>query len=196
MNFYNKTKWVLGILLVFILILTTNLVDRNNFTRVRDSSITIYEDRLIASNIVFEVFKVVKEKEDALKLADTSFFQEKNENLRNHIKHLISRFETTKLTNEEQTVFNELKENFESLDAAEKDFIKSNFEDISNQQHIVAKINENLDELSNIQLMEASRQMSITKKALSTVELFTQIEIYVLIFLAIVIQIIVMYKSN
>ncbi|PKP42222.1 MAG: chemotaxis protein, partial [Bacteroidetes bacterium HGW-Bacteroidetes-12] len=41
-----------------------------------------------------------------------------------------------------------------------------------------------------------SRQMSISKRALDTVELFTQIEIYVLVFLAIVIQIIVMYKPK
>jgi len=57
MRFYNKVKWVLGILIVFILILATNLIDRNNFIRVKDSVVTIYEDRLIASDLVFEMFK-------------------------------------------------------------------------------------------------------------------------------------------
>lgn len=38
--------------------------------------------------------------------------------------------------------------------------------------------------------------MSISKKAIDSVELFTQIEIYLLIFLAIVIQIIVMYNPK
>lgn len=38
--------------------------------------------------------------------------------------------------------------------------------------------------------------MSISKKAIDTVELFTQLEIYILIFLAIVIQIIVIYQPK
>jgi hypothetical protein len=60
----------------------------------------------------------------------------------------------------------------------------------------IAKIKKNLDDLSKIQLLEGSKQMSISKKAIDSVELFTQIEIYLLIFLAIVIQIIVMYNPK
>ncbi|MGB5942285.1 MAG: hypothetical protein WBG71_05340 [Leeuwenhoekiella sp.] len=54
----------------------------------------------------------------------------------------------------------------------------------------------NLDDLAKIQLDEGSRQMSISKRAVDTVELFTQIEIYLLVFLAIVVQIIVMYNPK
>lgn len=196
MKIYNKIKWVLGILLVFILILTTNLVDKNNFTRVKDSVITIYEDRLIASNIVFEIFKQVKEKEVAMQVVDTTFYLQKNGIVNATIDDLIFRFENTKLTPEEQTIFSNLKDNIESLKGLEKAFIESNFSKTSNQEQMIAQINKNLDGLSKIQLTEGRRQMSITKKALSTVELFTQIEIFILVFLAILIQIIVMYKSN
>lgn len=38
--------------------------------------------------------------------------------------------------------------------------------------------------------------MSISQKAIDKVELFTQIEIYVLIFLAVVVQIVVMYNPK
>ncbi|MBU3820621.1 MCP four helix bundle domain-containing protein [Flavobacteriaceae bacterium XHP0103] len=196
MALYNKIKWVLGILLVFILILITNLVDKNNFTRVKDSVVTIYEDRLIASDIVFEMFKLVKEKEVAAKLSDTTFYNHKNEMINASINDLVFRFENTKLTTKELSIFNDLKDNLESLKRAEKTFMESHYNTKSNPEALIAKINNNLDELSEIQLIEGRRQMSITKKALSTVELFTQIEIGILIFLAIVIQIIVMYKSN
>ncbi|MBN2867557.1 MAG: chemotaxis protein, partial [Flavobacteriaceae bacterium] len=60
----------------------------------------------------------------------------------------------------------------------------------------ISKIKKNLEDLSKIQLLEGSKQMSISKKAIDSVELFTQIEIYLLIFLAIVIQIIVMYNPK
>jgi hypothetical protein len=60
----------------------------------------------------------------------------------------------------------------------------------------ISAIKQILAELSKIQLNEGGRQMSISKKAIDTVELFTQIEIYLLVFLAIIIQIIVMYKPK
>jgi hypothetical protein len=45
-------------------------------------------------------------------------------------------------------------------------------------------------------LEEGSRQLKISRRAIDTIELFTQIEIYILIFLAIIVQIIVMYKPK
>mgnify|MGYP000386207867 CR=1 FL=1 len=31
MNFYSKLKWTLGIVMVFAVVISTNLIDRNNF---------------------------------------------------------------------------------------------------------------------------------------------------------------------
>jgi hypothetical protein len=73
MTFYNKIKWVLGILMVFVLIVATNLIDRSNFIQVRDSVVTIYEDRLIANDLIFEISKLVQEKEIAVALSDSIF---------------------------------------------------------------------------------------------------------------------------
>ena len=77
MAFYNKVKWVLGILVVFLLIVATNLIDRNNFVRVRESVETLYEDRLIANDLLFELAKTVQENEIAVHLSDTSFSENK-----------------------------------------------------------------------------------------------------------------------
>ena len=60
MAFYNKLKWILGIFVVFLLIVATNLIDRNNFVRIRESIETIYEDRLIADDLIFELSKKIK----------------------------------------------------------------------------------------------------------------------------------------
>ena len=196
MTIYKKVKWVLGILMVFVLILTTNLVDRNNFSRVNDSVISIYEDRLLAFDIIFEIFKQLKKKELAIKVSDTTLFLDKNEAINKTIDNFIIRFRTTKTTFEEDIVFNNLKNNIETVKRFENDYIKSNFDDKTNLEDTLEKIDKILDDLSNIQIMEGRRQMSVSKKALSTVEFFTQIEIYLLIFLAIVIQIIVMYKQK
>lgn len=196
MAFYNKIKWILGILMVFVLIVTTNLIDRNNFVRVRDSVVTIYEDRLIANDLIFEISKLVQEKEMAVAMSDSVFFEGQNPNVNKTIQGFISSFEQTKLTPEESQVFSDLKENIQALMDSENDFVSSNFETKTEVLGHISSITGDLGRLSKIQLSEGSRQMSISKRAIDTVELFTQIEIYLLVFLAIVVQIIVMYNPK
>jgi len=64
--------------MVFVLIIATNLIDRNNFTRVKDSVITIYEDRLVANDLIFEMSNSFQEKEIAVAASDSAFFLERN----------------------------------------------------------------------------------------------------------------------
>lgn len=196
MAFYNKIKWVLGILMVFVIIVTTNLIDRNNFLRVKDSVTTIYEDRLIANDLIFEILKPIHEKEVAVAMSDSAFFSERNKLLNANIRDFIERFEQTKLTVEEQNVFKNLKVNIVNLKQYEIAFIASNFSEKEPLFKQISGVNKNLYDLSKIQLNEGSRQISISNRAIDTVELYTQIEIYILIFLAIVIQIIVMYNPK
>ena len=109
---------------------------------------------------------------------------------------MISRYESTRLTENESKIFNELKTNLEALKTLEITYINSRFKqkDLLNQR--ISELKQNLSELSKIQISEGKRQMSISKKAIDIVELFTHIEIYLLVFLAIIIQIIVMYKPK
>lgn len=196
MTFLNKIKWILGILLVFVLIATTNLIDRNNFVRVRDSVVTIYEDRLIAKELIYEMSKSVNAKEIALIAKDSSFFNKKNQTLNTQIEGILSRFEKTKLTPEESKIFEELKSNFKSLFNSEKNGYASNSENNLTATGLISNIKDNLDKLSKIQISEGSKQLAISKKAIDTVELFTQIEIYLLVFLAIAIQVIIIYNPK
>ncbi|WP_194852467.1 MCP four helix bundle domain-containing protein [Nonlabens antarcticus] len=196
MAFYNKIKWVLGILMVFVLIITTNLIDRNNFVRVKDSVETIYEDRLIANDLIFEMTKLVQEKELAVATTNEAFFKEENRVINNDIQRYIEQFEQTKLTRKETEVFESLKYNFDQVEKSESSFIASGFITTDKLSTQITDIKQDLYDLSKIQLNEGRRQMSISKKALDTVELFTQMEIYLLVFLAIVIQIIVMYNPK
>ncbi|WP_396600393.1 hypothetical protein [Algibacter sp. R77976] len=119
-----------------------------------------------------------------------------NSKINDDIQNLISRFELTKLTLKESKIFDNLKENIESLIHSENNFINSNFVNDHEVIKHISKIKNNLNSLSKVQLNEGRRQMSISKYAIDTVELFTQIEVYFLVFLAIIIQIIVMYQPK
>lgn len=196
MAFYNKIKWVLGILVVFMLIITTNLIDRNNFLRVRDSAVAIYEDRLVAKDLIFDLSKSIQEKEIAVALADSAFFIERNDQINIDIQDLIGSFEKTGLTREEGNLFKEFKENLQTLRKSEAEYILRGFSEKGDLINQFTVLRENLDDLSDIQMSEGKRQMTISIKAMDTVELFTQLEIYMLIFLAVIIQIIILYKPK
>ncbi|WP_338349838.1 MCP four helix bundle domain-containing protein [Nonlabens tegetincola] len=196
MSLYNKLKWILGILIVFVLIIATNLIDKNNFTRVRDSVVTIYEDRIIASDLIFELQQSIHEKEVAIVLRDSLFYKNQNSRVNQHIESLLARYDETKLTRKESKIYKNLKSNLADLMTLENKNTSMNF---LNKNEILAKIDNlksNLSDLSKVQLDEGGKQMSISKKALDTVEFFTQLEICILVVLAIVIQLIVMYNPK
>ena len=196
MSFFNKIKWILGILIVFVLIVMTNLIDKNNFVRVRNAVVTIYEDRVVASDLLFDLSKALQEKEMAAALADTTFFNNRSSQLDKNIIGLVSRFEQTKLTTKEKKTLNNLKSDFEILKSSESVLVSSNFSEKILFFNTISDIQENLYDLSKIQLREGKRQMSISNKAVDKLEIFTQIEIYLLAFLAIVIQIIIIYTPK
>lgn len=196
MTFFNKLKWILGILLVFVLIVTTNLIDRNNFVRVRDSVVTLYEDRLLAKGLIFDMSNLIQEKELALVSGNEEFFQRRNTAVNEELTGIVLQFEETKLTYEEQRVFWGLRSELRALREAEVGYEAADEAATQDLQGKITTVRQHLSDLSRIQLSEGRRQMKISKKAVDTVELFTQLEIYLLVFLAIVIQVIVMYNPK
>lgn len=196
MKLYNKIKWILGITLIFGLVLTTNLIDRNNFVQVKDAVSNIYEDRLVAKYHIYEISKLIHDKELAILKNDTLLFEKNLKSINQKINTSISSFGKTKLTIEEAEVFQDLKENLKTLEAIEADFLQNPSKNKLKIINLLDGTTDMLDALSQIQLTEGNRQMNITKRAVEDVELFTQLEIYFLIFLAILIQIIIIYNPK
>lgn len=196
MKLYNKIKWVLGILMVFFLILATNLLDRHNFIRVRDSVVSLYEDRLLAKGLIYELSRSIQEKELALVTADSMFYKSRNQEVNTDIENNLISFENTKLTYREEKLYNNLKTDFEKLKAMENRFVKSGYEREEQLREHIEQVKTDLYELSKIQLVEGKRQMAISQQAVNAVEVFTHIEIYILIILAVIIQIVVIYKPK
>ena len=192
----NKIKWFLGVLLVFVIVLVTNLIDKENFSRLRSSIVTIYEDRIVASDLIFEIALLIQEKEIAAAIADASFFDEENDKANQNIEDLIQRYERTKLTAREAKIFNELKDNLETLQKLEKEFIDSGLESNVDLFACIKKIVYNLYDLSKVQLKEGERQMALSNETMETINLFTQIEIIFLVLLAVLAQIIILYKPK
>ncbi|MEK6481523.1 MCP four helix bundle domain-containing protein [Catalinimonas sp. 4WD22] len=194
MKLYNKIKWVLSILLVFIIVLTTNLIDRDNFNRLRQSIVTIYEDRLIVNDLIYEMTSLIQDKQIALLKSDSVFFQQQSRQINNKIEAIIARYEETKITQEEGIIFDRFKENIERLADIEAEYMASGFENEESMMNQIITLKENLYDLSKIQLKEGKRQMDFSQRTMDTIELFTQIEIIFLVVMAVLIQIIILYK--
>ena len=190
----NKLKWVAGVLLIFLIVLTTNLLDKDNFTKLRNSVISIYEDRVVASDIIFDIAILMQEKEIAIATSDSSFMGGKNAEYNQKIQDLISRYEQTKLTSREQEVFIRLKDNFDQTIKLEQD-LADQPDKTALFQRIDAVVH-NLYNLSKIQLKEGERQMLMSNKTMETIDLFTKVEIIFLILMAVIIQVIILYKPG
>ncbi|MDN4165036.1 chemotaxis protein [Cytophagales bacterium LB-30] len=193
MRIFAKIKWIAGILLVFFIVLVTNLIDRDNFNRLSYSVTTLYEDRIVASDIIFKISRIVKEKQLAALTSDTLFFQNKNPLLNQEIDQLISNFNLTKLTEKEDRLFDQLQNELGTLQQKEVSLAQSSNKEVLKS---IEKIDEYLYKLSEIQLLESKQQVFISNRAIDTVNFYTQIEIILLIVMAILVQIIILYKPK
>lgn len=196
MTLFNKIKWIVGILMVFVIILTTNLIDKDNFNRLRNSVTTIYEDRIVASDLIFEMTILIQEKEIALALSDSLFFSTQNYKIDQKIKDLVSKYEQTKLTSEEQEIFNDLKSGLENLNKAENEYITRGLQDSDHVFKSIDVIVHKLYDLSKVQLKEGRREMLLSNKTVKNINIFTQIEVILLIIMAILVQVIILYEPK
>jgi hypothetical protein len=193
MKIFTKIRWVASILLVFFIVLITNLIDRDNFNRLSHSVTTMYEDRIVASDLLFEMSMIIKEKHIAILTSDTISLENQNDKYNKELNQLVDKYRLTKLTEKEKFAFNQLQEELKSLKLKERSSAN-----VSNGEILksIDKIDQHLHELSKIQLQEGRRQVFISERAKDTINLFTQGEIFFLIVMAVLIQVIILYKPK
>lgn len=195
MTHFNKIKWILGIVLIFFVILTTNLIDRQNFNIVSDSIETIYADRLVAQDIIYDLTNLVGQKELLYATVERDGLSGKVKPLNDRIGESIELFSNTRLTPEEKIFFNRLRKELLSQIEVEQGLVSAPsfsakiFKSLST-------VREHLDELSDIQLQEGHRELLESKRAIGVANLFTQLEIAALIIMAIAVQVIILYAPK
>lgn len=196
MTIFSKIKWVASILLVFFIVLVTNLIDRGNFNRLRNSVTTIYEDRMVASDALFEMAALNHKKEVAIISSDLHYFQIESEKANHDMDGLIERYEQTKLNKSEREIYRYLKEELSKLKLEEKNYSSSDAKGKASLLKSIGKIDQYIYDLSKIQLREARQQMFISDKAIDSINLFSQAETVFLIMMAILVQVIILYKPK
>lgn len=194
----NKIKWSAGLLLVIILILATNFIDRNNFQRIQDSVVSIYEDRLVVKSYIFDIQYKVHEKELLLAQKKDSVLLAQSAADNKELNDLIQGFSNTKLTRDERRYLTNLEDQVALLFEMEAAYGESSYNE-ANSERLKAKlktITYTLHQLSDIQITEGKRQLQIGKQAMKSIELITQLEIWLMVAIGIVIQVIILYNPK
>lgn len=196
MNTFTKIKWFLGILGVFLIVLATNLIDKQNFERVETSVDNIYNERLLAKELLLQVTIKFHQKELAYALKDSVYLQTQNDRVNSEINDLLGKFERTEATKQEKRILEELNENHANLIAFESSSHLIDSLYCTECIKFFADINKNINSLSTEQVKEGKKENHFARDAVKSAKLFAQIEIYLLIFLALILQVIVLYNPK
>lgn len=197
----KKVKAIAALILVFLLVLATNVMDNNHFAVVKRTLTTVYEDRLVAKDHIYKLSKQLQKKRLALHKAEVEEIQQINATANDSINKIIETYSLTKLTDREAEYLNILQKDLKQLFNKEKQWIDASETMISDEALDAASqhydgINKVLDTLSEIQLKEGKRQINYSNRAIANSDLMSKIEIAVLIAIGIVIQILIVYKPS
>lgn len=194
MTLFSKIKWILGIVLIFVLVITTNLIDRQNFAIVSDSIETIYADRLGAQDIIYDLSSSMQEKK-LLYLQNEQVLASGHQVINSRLDTDLDRFGKTRLTLAEASIFNQLKKEISLLKSYEGG-VNDGSEPRNDVHKTMDSIRKYLDDLSDVQMTEARRELHESKRAIASANLFTQLEIAALVIMAILVQIIILYTPK
>ena len=194
MTIFNKIKWIVAITVVFLLILATNLIDRKNFTRIEDSVEIIYREQLLTKDAMMELINEVHRKEIAYFQKDTVYFREKSDDANFRMLALLDKCTHDNMIKNEELLLNALGNQVEGLITIEKD--TALFDLNSGYQSNINNVKAGINELAKVQVEKGKNQKLLSRDAIASSNLFSQIEIYILIAIAVVIQIIVVYPSK
>ncbi|CAD5257985.1 MULTISPECIES: MCP four helix bundle domain-containing protein [unclassified Imperialibacter] len=197
---FQKIKIVAALLVVFLLVLATNIMDNNHFAIVQRSLETVYDDRLVAKDYIYKISRQLQYKNKSLYTDDLEGIAKANQSANDSIQSLIGKYNTTELTPKEAQYFESLQANLERLLKAEKQlFGKSPSEQkgyIENIQAQFDRVSNDLDVLSEIQLAEGIRQIHYSNRAIKNSDMIAKLEIAVLIVIGVIIQIFIFFKPS
>lgn len=182
--------------IVFLLIFSTNILDKQYFSELQDSFSSVYKDRLLVESYVYRLSNQLHKKKLILNDLNGSNKQEvkqKNKKLDDSIDALIKQYETTRLTRLEAEFFADLKSSLSSLYRLESNYINKgvdnptdNLYSLIEAQH--QRLSTDLDQLSEIQLSESKNIIDKSNRIIAASNLTSQFEICMLIIMGLIIQ--------
>jgi len=196
-SFGQRFQLTLALGIVFLLVLATNRIDKHHFYTVQNTVDSVFKDRVVAQNYIYNMNVIFNEKFLDFKLGT---YSEQNRTAQNNeINNLISKFKETELTQEESKAFNNFQADYLTLinlesEQTETDSINT---DKSIALHkLYGRIRSDLNNLSNIQLQEGKKLTEVSQRTLQSNDLISKLEIGFLILIGVAMQLILFIKRK
>lgn len=195
-----RNKMTAAILLAVVLCLTMliNLVERKRFKELDQSFSSIYEDRLLAENYLFHLYKNIKNEQDFLHAQLEQGGQNKTkaqlDQYRADRGKLLAKYDETFLTEEEEKKYIHLKEVLLQINQLERQIVaaESDAELSVSLVHLhdqrSADAYETLSALSDIQTAEGASLRNKSKKIIVGSVSSSHLQMAILLIIAVIIQ--------
>jgi hypothetical protein len=203
---YKKRK-ITGFLIIGVLVVLLygkNLLERQSFRAVSSTLSDVYEDRLLVESYIFQIseklFSIQKLVDHCTINYDYSKVIAEISSEELAIMKLISSFEATELSTEEATLLTDFKRIIEkdlsikSYQLLYNDSSGVNVEQVKVYDQKIARAQQDLDKLSNIQLEEGNKLVSKAKTLINRSQIWAQFEVALLLIFVLVIYIYIFKK--
>ncbi len=194
----QRIRAAIALVIVFLLIIATNQIDSNHFSIVKKTLTTVYEDRILVKNYIYNISRLLDKKQNALSSDNLAQLDSLNSVANDSIRTLVSKFSKTYLTEQEDVHFQSLQHSLNSLFSQEamlnSEIINEELPTINVIENYYDRIFQDLDALSKIQIEESRREIMQSNKSIDTSNLISRIEIGVLIFIGVMLQLLIFLK--
>ncbi|NDV45277.1 hypothetical protein [Flagellimonas sediminis] len=177
-----KQRIQVGLILsvAFGLVLGSNLMDRRHFSTIEQSVKSIYVDRIVVQDYIYQlqnhVHKMALDLIGEQQQFDTYHPQ-------GRIDGLLGDFAQTQLTREEARLLGELRQQFSALDLKDREPALAQLQ----------RIGQTLDGLEQIQLDQGNRLTELSEKTLGVNRMLSNLEVVFLVIIAICIMLLIFY---
>ncbi|MCB0548584.1 MAG: MCP four helix bundle domain-containing protein [Phaeodactylibacter sp.] len=197
-NLFRKLRTAGSLVVVFLLIYTTNRLDKHHFDNVQHIMNSVYEDRIVAQHYIYQLNNLYHQKYEEIL---GSFKVGGLKDINRQIAEYIELFSATSLTTKEAQVFQSLLEKDEELQALEAHLAAMpdngrRADGISQFKRKLEMVFKNLEDLSEIQLNEGGRLRKEAQDSLDRTSFLSKLELAVLIFIGIIVQVIIFYSPK
>ncbi len=181
----------------FLLVLASNRLNQRNFSTVEQSVNSVFEDRLVVQGYIYRLNNLFHKMELAFvnNELNESFLTESS-----NIERILSDFEKTELTIKESEYLSDLRDSYVDLQLMEKSLLAKNElgrAEVKNEiSSKLARINNDLDELSEVQLSEGKQLTQRSQRSLGMNQLLSSLEIVFLVIIGILFLLIVFHREK
>lgn len=194
---------IIGILL--LMLYGKNLLERQSFRSISSTFTEVYNDRLVVEGYIYKIseklFKIQKLVDHCDLDYDYSTVVKEISDHEQEILRLVGEFEATNLTEQESTYLNDFKKiiqtdlNIKSYNLLYTDSSGVNKEQVKIYDQKISRAQQDLDNLSKIQLEEGEKLISKAKVLINRSQIWAQFEVALLIILVVMMFFLFFRKS-